>query len=152
MTCVATDGRLLAADSRSTRDGLIISDQTRKLWRGPDGAAWGFAGDGGAIALARDWVGKGEKPDLIPALRGQDFCGLCLRPDGKLYLIDGLFSPIEIGPPAAIGTGETAALAAMICGASPKRAVQIAAMLRTDVGGPIRTMKPKGGNHGRGQS
>lgn len=135
----------MAADSRTTRDGLIVSDKARKLWRGPDGAIWGFAGDGGAIALFRDWVGKGEDPACIPALRGQDVSALCLRPSGKLYLFDALFTPLEIGPPAAIGTGEVAALAAMIQGASPKRAAQIATMICTTVGGPVRTMKPTGG-------
>ena len=130
----------MAADSRSSRDGLIVQDNRRKLRRGPDGAIWGFAGDNAAIELAHDWISKGEDPAIIPSLKGQEIGGLCLRPDGRLYLLDGLFTPVEIGAPAAIGEGEVAALGAMIAGASPKKAARIAAMLITSCGGPIRTM------------
>ena len=149
MTVICTDGRVMAADSQSSRDDIIVCSRGEKLWHAPDGSICGFAGDGAAIRLARDWMEKGECPDSIPSLRGQDFKGLVLRPDGRLEFLDGLFVFYPAEAPAAIGSGDLAALGAMLAGASPKQAAEIAARLVNTVGGPIRTGKPKGGKDGR---
>lgn len=143
MTCIATDGHEIAGDGLAARDDMVLQLDRDKLFHGQDGSAIGCAGDGAAIELARDWFAKGEPVDQIPNLKGQDFSALILRPDGRVQLLDGLFVPYTSAAPAAIGAGDTYAMGALLAGAKPAAAVEIACRLSMSVGGKVRTLKPK---------
>ncbi|MEJ7831308.1 MAG: hypothetical protein WKF79_00195 [Nocardioides sp.] len=142
MTCIATDGKTMAADGLLMRDDLIVTTARRKLFHAKDGSVVGCAGDGAAIALAREWFKSGEPKDTIPVLRGQDFAALILRRDGRVELLDGLFTTYDCEAPATLGSGDAFALGALHAGATPRRAVEIACLTCATVGGTVRTMKP----------
>lgn len=147
MTCIATDGKTMAADSRSTIDDLIATDTAEKLVRGKDGAVLGVSGDRGACTLVRQWFVEGASMDVLPALKpspdGESpFVGLILRPDGTVEGIDHHFAFMPRTTPTAIGSGGQVALGAMLAGRTPKEAVAIAAGQITSVGGRVHDMRP----------
>ena len=78
-----------------------------------------------------------EKRRRGPRPSGKCIEGLLMRADG-LFLLDSdcVEHKIERGF-HAIGSGTHAALAAMMMGADPKRAVEIAAQIDTGTGGEI---------------
>lgn len=147
MTCVATDGKTMAADSRSCRGDLIATDQAEKLGRGKDGSVIGCAGERGACALVREWFEKGADLGTIPKLPASPdgespFDALILRPDGKIDALDHHFAFMPRQAPAAIGTGGEIALGALLSGKTPKEAVVLAASQVVSVGGKVIEMRP----------
>lgn len=141
MTCVATDGKTIAADSRTCIGHLIISDAGVKLARGRDGSIIGIAGETGVAALVRDWFEKGESLTDIPRLRlGKDddgFAAIALRPDGRVQYIEQNFTYVDLETPAAVGTGAEVAIGLILAGKSPGEAVEIVKTRVTSVGGPV---------------
>lgn len=147
MTCIATDGKTIAADGRSCMGDLIMTDEAEKLVRGTDGSVIGCAGDRGACALVREWFAKGADTETIPKLHpseedGGPFTALILRPDGKVEGLDQHFVFMPRSAPAAIGTGGEIALGALLSGKTPKEAVALAAEHVTSVGGKVHEMRP----------
>jgi 20S proteasome alpha/beta subunit len=136
MTTIATDGLTLAADTQ--QNGQYIDRvSARKLYRLQDGS---LAGGAGLVASVRkiirylDGLDGLEKhaPDI-----DDDTCVLLLAPDGRVYYYDRRLEPVEIGAPAAIGSGAPFAMGAMLAGAAAPRAVEIAIELDTDSGGVV---------------
>lgn len=137
MTCIATDGLTLAADSRMTAEGLIVNDDAIKAFRAKDGSAVGCAGNCESIARARRWFEDGEDFERIPNLKDDDFAALILRPDGRIEWMGRGFAPVAYAAPTAIGSGDELAIGAMLCGKSPAEAVQIAIARMSTCGGPV---------------
>lgn len=136
MTTVACDGHWMAADGLVTTAGDIICEmKATKVARLKDNSIIGMSGTVGALEGLRAFL-EGEKPEA-------EICGtwdaLRLMPDGSgLYYCDkhptmGVASDW----PATLGTGGELALGAMLAGATPKRAVEIAVQRDVWSGGQI---------------
>lgn len=148
MTCIATDGKTIAADSRSCFGDLITTDSADKLGYGQDGSIIGCAGDRGACALVRKWFQDGADMDTIPKLpsssaEGGPFDALILRPSGQIEALDQHFIFMARDAPAAIGTGGEIALGALLSGKSPSDAVRLASGRVSSVGGKIVELEPR---------
>lgn len=134
MTTIAADARL----------GIMVSDSkcswgnqwfpSKKVYRVNDFLI-GLAGEAAKIDDFVDYLRAGS-PGKPP--KG-DFSGLLLRASG-LYAVssDGSLTAIDRGF-HAIGSGDAAALGAMLAGAPPQRAVEIALDVDTYSGGAIQT-------------
>lgn len=137
MTCIATDGITIAADSRQTAEGLIVNDDAIKLFRAKDGSAVGVAGNCASAELARRWFEEGEDFERVPKLEDKDFAALILRPDGRVEWMGVAFAAVAYAVPTAIGSGDELAIGAMLAGKSPADAVQIAIARMSSCGGPV---------------
>lgn len=133
MTTIATDGRTIASDSRSTCGDIISGSRTKKLHKLRDGSIIGAAGEMTQIYRAIQAIEDGKNH------RG-NYTFLRLFPDGTLLKYEGCCSPIPEEAPAAIGSGWLAALTAMDCGASPKEAVKAAMKRDVYTGGRVTEM------------
>lgn len=137
MTCVATDGRTMAADSRVTNDAnTILSDEELKLARTKAGWIVGIAGTPDLLHAAVQALETGKQPML-----DSDTTLLVLLPGGELrrYSEDG-WARSQV--PDAIGTGHKHALTAMDCGKSPAEAVAMAIRRDPFCGGKVMVMEP----------
>lgn len=144
MTCIATDGRTIAADGRACVGSLITTDDRVKLTRGTDGAVIGVAGEATAGVLVRQWFEKGADLGRVPAIKppddgeGTPFEGLILRPDGSVDYLDWNFAPVARSLPAAIGSGAEVAIGLMLAGKTPAEAVELVTTRVCSVGGTVR--------------
>lgn len=85
------------------------------------------------------WVRHGADPDNKPPIDSEDngFQGLIMSHDGIFYYEKDL-CPMKVDRDFhAIGTGSQAALAALMLGKPPKRAVEIAARIDSNTGAPF---------------
>ena len=127
MTCIAWDGKLLAADK------LVISGYKRasftKIRRIGD-ALVGFAGNTILTNAMFSWIEIGENPDKFPeAQRDKDnfTAGMKITLDGQIYLYENAPIPwLNERKIWAIGSGAEIAIGAMAAGASAEDAVKIA--------------------------
>lgn len=135
MTTIATDGLTMVGDGQREHRGTITNRQAQKVRRLDDGSLLGTAGCVAFGDQVVEWLSKGgDKPKLSG---DEGFASLLLRPDGKLFLVGHECEPSEIEAPYAIGSGMDLAIGAMMAGASPRRAVEIAAMCDPGTGGSI---------------
>lgn len=143
MTTIATDGNIVAYDSRSSLDhGTIVSD-TKDKCRIIDGVYYiGCGADSDIQRLIEKYI-EGATSET------QYQCDVFMSDgDGKLYRIDvddeGSFKYdiSDIGN-AAIGSGCDYALAAMDFGKSPIQAVRYAMTRDKGTGGKVRSFKLK---------
>jgi ATP-dependent protease HslVU (ClpYQ) peptidase subunit len=135
VTTIATDGFAMAGDGQAEAMDTIIAFNRAKIRRLPDGSLFGMAGrSADSETLSRWLIEGGKKPKLgsLSALR--------LYPDGRLEWISELCDPIQIDAPCAVGSGMDYALGAMDAGASPERAVRIAARRDPGTGGAITVL------------
>lgn len=135
MTTIATDGKVIAADSRGVSD-FILQGNINKVFRLKDGSIAAFAGHSLCYSAAIEWLNGGEKPNFKDA----EFYALILDSDGVWY-VDDNYHKERMPAPYAIGSGCKFAMAAMLAGASPKEAVRIASKLDENTGGRIRVME-----------
>lgn len=137
MTTIATDGKYLAGDGRGTARSIIRSDVECKVYRLGDGTLAGFSGsasDARAYILAID---EGREPPEST----DEFSVLFLSPAGRISIHYGNGIPDEVTAPAAIGTGAELALGAMLAGARPQEAVEIACRRDPFSGGRITALR-----------
>lgn len=147
MTCIATDGKTIAADGRSLIGQLITSEDRVKLARNEAGEIIGVAGDATAGALVREWFVKGADPACIPSVKpgeepGTPFDAIVLRLDGRVEYFDWNFTPTEQALPCAIGSGREVAVGAMLAGKSPEEAVELVKQRVASVGGKVTVLSP----------
>lgn len=157
MTCIATDGKTMAADGLECMGHVVSQTKTPKLFHAKDGSVVGCAGHSAAIALVKEWFKKGENLNKIPAMPEKNadetpFVALILRPSGQIQWMDWHFAPIDQEAPQAEGSGFDFALAALRLGKSPREAVEFAAENIISVGGEIMEMKPKRKSVARGDT
>lgn len=140
MTCIATDGKVMAADGNTLNaNDVLMGTRSVKIMRLKDGSLLGSAGTpGDRHALAAFLNGEGEWPE-----KAGPFSAIVLRPDGTAgyYSEKQGQNPVDLDLPCAVGSGGELALGAMLAGATPLRAVEIAAMRDPFSGGEL-TMVP----------
>lgn len=133
MTTIATDGRSMAGDGPCTGNGLVHGFDTQKVFKLEDGRIVGMCGTAYGMPVFVEWLnGGGEKPKLF-----EGFEALVLSPDGTCRTYNEECQSCSQQLPAITGSGGAVALGAMLAGASPERAVEIAAMRDQSTGGII---------------
>lgn len=135
MTTIATDGKLMAGDGRSTRGDSISGGDRKKVFQLRDGSIIGIAGrTRDAELAARKFI---ENPDSPENVRG-DYTVVRLYPNGQVWVYeDNTSVAIKVKPPYAIGSGWTTALGALLAGANAAEAVKIASKVDVHTGGKI---------------
>ncbi len=133
MTTIATDGRSMAGDGRGVGSGFIRGESEVKVCKLSDGRLLGYSGTTcAAKAYIEHLESGGERPKLA-----DHFLALVLDTDGTAQIHYHDDMPDDVDIPAVLGTGGTLALGAMLAGATPRRAVQIACMRDPHSGGTI---------------
>lgn len=141
MTCIAWDGRTLAADRRATR-GTVIAEVT-KIFKVRD-VLVGCSGDAQFHAALREWVRAERKPEEYPThQRDKDDWQpmLVIESNGSISFYERSPYPIRFHDKHfAIGSGRDFALAAMHLGLSSEAAVGVACCLDSGCGNGIDTL------------
>ena len=131
----------MCSDSRMTSYHAMVN--SRKIEQ-IGGSLWGGAGDAEAIEQFFDWVRAGKKKAGIHGWEKED------RPDVEILELGHsgirLWSSRLVAIPTdaqcwAIGSGGMAAMGAMLAGATPQDAVEIAKQCDEYSGGPVQTLK-----------
>lgn len=136
MTTIATDGKSMAGDGLVTSNGTVFGHSFIKIVRLPDGRIAGAAGSAFYLAPFFAWLENGgDAPEL-----GEHFDGIVLSPDGSCRTYDEKCRSIPEETPSAVGSGRELAIGAMMAGASPLKAVGIAAERNTSTGGTITAL------------
>ncbi|MCK5013229.1 MAG: hypothetical protein KAS66_05375 [Candidatus Omnitrophica bacterium] len=135
MTTIATDGKSMACDSRLI-GSHIDQINTKKIFR-VRGKIVGIAGALAEALIFVDWL-KSETKDTKPDL-SDSFEAIVVGPNGVDWYGDRLVA-VSVGIPAAIGSGGDYAMGAMMAGATPKKAVEIAKKLDPGSGGPVKEL------------
>lgn len=137
MTTIAYRDGVLAADSQVTSCNNCSAGSARKIGRLPDGSLWAFAGAIQMMEACVAWAAKqeGNPPQL------DDGTFVIFRHDGAVREWWGKGWLQVEGDFHAWGSGERPARAAMMAGAGPGRAVEIAAALDSDTGGEITVLR-----------
>lgn len=134
MTCIAYDGKTLAADKMASCNGLA---RTVTKIRRIDELRVGVTGDFDLAAEGFAWIEAGRKPDAFPAaMRDKEI------PLSLLVIEDGLILKYERTPYPfkfedklfAMGSGRDYAMAAMYLGLSARKAVEVACEFETSCG------------------
>jgi len=118
---------------------------SKKIFATPYGIV-GAAGDAIDCSTFLSWVFAGMKRKSRPSFEKEDdeeynFQALVLSFDG-LFFFEKDCCPLRIERDFhAIGTGADAAVAAFLCGKTPKRAVEIAGQVDNSTGGPVTVLK-----------
>lgn len=126
MTTIAYRDGVLAADTATwINDGNVrCPGRTGKLRRLSDGSLYSGAGASAQIEEFGNWLESGCKGDKPKA---DDISVLHIRLDGTIVLYAGELERVAGEAPFyAVGSGASAALGAMMAGASAAEAVRIA--------------------------
>lgn len=144
-TTIAFDGKRLAADSQATFGNLRRRGTKIRQIEDSIVAVAGCVEDGHRFfewygQQRRYELGQGDQPEWLKDVCDSWDC-LVLKPEGLFrYGNVGTCIPIE-DKQYAIGSGEQLALAAMAMGADAGQAVEIAARLDINTGGPVVVME-----------
>ena len=137
MTCIAWDGRTLAADKQGTQCDMRIT--VTKITRLTSGAlvAWTGTIEQG-IELAR-WYEDGADPGKWPSYQATDeWARLIVVEKGKAYTYEKRPIPQLVEDPfQAWGSGRDFAMGAMGMGADARKAVEVASIFSTTCGGGV---------------
>lgn len=127
-----------AADKRMSWHNATVT----KLWAFENETALfpvlGGAGVFTSIRQAATWVENGGDPDTKPEFDEKDFHLIAADSKGQLWLAaDSLeWIPIEEDV-ASVGSGSPYAMGAMLAGATPERAIEIATQMDSATGNGI---------------
>jgi ATP-dependent protease HslVU (ClpYQ) peptidase subunit len=138
MTCIAWDGKTLAADKRASY-GITITTVTKI--RRINGLLVGGSGETSFIGMMLDWIEKGRDPAAFPKTQ-QDKDDwqpiLVIELDGSTSLYERTAHPIRHEQQhIAIGSGREFAMAAMHLGCTARAAVEVAIALDCGCGNGI---------------
>lgn len=143
---VSRDRITIAGDSQMTDESGLITSGMVKIHRVKNNLI-GFAGAVDACHLFLDWFERGADPKEGASLfqssthDAYDFTALVVNNQLLVYTIGRLLVPCpENQPIVAIGSGAGIALGAMAMGASPKKAVEVAAKFDLFTGGEVRSL------------
>ncbi len=138
MTTILWAKGQLAADSQVTRGGMRSQNPTPKIFK-RKGVYYAVAGDLAESLAVVKWLVKGGKEDDFPETEGAYHVLAIKNNKAVEYVATPLPCPVK--PPAAMGTGRQLALAALMAGASVRRAVEIACELDIRSSAPIKVMR-----------
>lgn len=141
MTCIAWDGKTLAADKRVTYAGLART--TTKIFRVGD-ARVGIAGDGAQGMDMLDWFRNGCEPDKFPPAQRdkEQWVTFVVIKRGQLSVYERTPQPMVIEDTIyATGSGRDYAMAAMHLGKSAREAVEIACVFEINCGNGIDSLE-----------
>lgn len=142
MTCIAWDGKTLAADKRCSQGGTV--GVATKIYR-INGLLIGGAGEVSFINEMIHWVKEGRDLAKFPASqRDKDDWQpiLLIEGDGSASLYDRSPHPVRLEQKhIAIGSGCEFARAAMYLGKTAREAVEVAIALCTTCGNGIDTLE-----------
>jgi ATP-dependent protease HslVU (ClpYQ) peptidase subunit len=134
MTCVAWDGRRLAADKQSTQAG--VKRTTTKIAR-HGSVLIGTAGEGALCQEMINWIRAGADPASIPPRQlTEDWVHVVMiTPPGNVWFFARSATPTLFEDPIfAMGSGRDYALAAMYLGLTAEKAVAVACHFDADCG------------------
>ena len=140
MTCIAWDGKTLAADKLM---GFGTSKATvTKIFR-INGMLFGFAGDSALGRACQQWVRDGMRVDAYPAAqRTNTGSMLIIMPDGEIRHYGSEPYPMIIEDKTyTAGSGDEYAAVAMYCGKTAREAVEIACLFDPNCGNGIDTLE-----------
>jgi 20S proteasome alpha/beta subunit len=142
MTCIAWDGKTLAADKRASLGGLIRT--TTKIFRVRD-CLVGYSGEAAFGQQMVGWFRDGEQPADFPGSQRDkdDWAGLLvIRPDGKIQRYERTPQALTYEDANfAVGSGRDFAIAAMYLGKTAVEAVAVACALDSDCGNGIDALE-----------
>lgn len=142
MTCIAWDGKTLAADKRSCENGIIGT--VTKIHR-VNGSLVGGSGANAFISQMIQWVRDGRKvKDFPDAQRDKDDWQpfLLIETDGRIAFYDRTPYPTWFEQQHyAIGSGRELARAAMYLGKTAREAVEVACALDCGCGNGIDVLE-----------
>lgn len=134
MTTIVCNRTSMAADKRVTGGPMF---KTTKIFR-INGSLIGFCGN---LEAALQFVEWRRTPDTKPEFAENSFEALELSANGSLtYWASQLVAMAVEDEFYAIGSGASLALGAMAMGASPKRAIAVAAMYDSGTGPDVQTL------------
>ena len=138
MTTIAANRREMAADSCTSWDSefFLSSDKIQIIGK----SIVGVSGHTPSIAKFLQWfrAGKGVDVPEFPEDDEKSFVALELNESGLFVYADACVGQPLVDAFAAIGSGGSAAKAALICGKSPRQAVEIAADCDKNTRPPIQ--------------
>lgn len=141
MTCIAWDGKALAADKRATCGGMICT--VTKIFK-VDNLLVGGAGELPFVLAMVEWVRNGRKAEAFPVDQRGDKDWqpvLVIEADSTPSLYERTPFPVRYEQPhIAIGSGREFARAAMHLGKSAREAVEVASALDVNCGNGIDTL------------
>lgn len=134
MTTIVCNRTSMAADKRVTGGPMF---KTTKIFR-INGSLIGFCGN---LEAALQFVEWRRTPDTKPKFAENSFEALELSANGSLtYWASQLVAMAVEDDFYAIGSGASLALGAMAMGASPKRAIAVAAQYDSGTGPDVQTL------------
>ena len=135
VTTVACNRDMMSSDSLCDDGGMRSKGQ--KIFESADGSILGFAGSFAQGYRFVEWFEdeEGAPPEC------DEVTILILDRKGKMTLWDGGHPTPVLEKFYAIGSGSHAAMAAMMCGKTPREAVKIACKVDTGSGGTVKTIK-----------
>lgn len=138
MTCIAWDGKTLAADKAATNSGH--STTVTKIHRVGEGLV-ALAGDEAAVMAGLAWLRGVRNPaDYPDVMKTTDSVMWEILPGGfKRYTTSPYPDCVE-SPRMAMGCGRDYALAVMHLGHDARRAVEVACALDNNCGNGIDTL------------
>lgn len=141
MTCIAWDGKTLAADKRACFGGTINTvTKIRRIGQ----VLVGGSGETSFIGAMFDWIEKGRLPADFPASQRDEKDWqpvLVIEADGSVSLYERTPFPVRYEQKfAAIGSGREYARAAMHLGKTAQEAVEVAIALDSGCGNGIDTL------------
>lgn len=142
MTCIAWDGKTLAADKLCSDGGALCA--VKKIYR-IDGLLVGGAGEVAFIGAMLEWVRTGRDPSAFPdSQRNKDDWQpfLVIELDGTPSMYDRTPHPVRFEQTCvALGSGRDFARTAMHMGRTAREAVEIAIALDKHCGIGIDTLE-----------
>ena len=141
MTCIAWDGKTLAADRQATANGVLHSmTKIRKITKGKK-RGWLIANAGAAATggLLMDWFEAGADPKHFPyeyqKLDGYVATLIAISPQGAIHKYEHLPLPIVFEDDFySDGSGKDMAMGALAMGADAATAVQVACTYEAECG------------------
>lgn len=137
MTTIVWDGKELVSDSRVCEGDNIKAD-FQKLYRLKDGSIFGGSGGVEEILETLEWLENGS-PKERPTI--EEFSGILIKPSGEVFICFNRLRWRPVKAPVSIGSGSEFARAAMDCGKSARKSVELAARFDTRTGGALQILK-----------
>ena len=141
MTTIASDGKTVAADGLTTAGDEPLRSDRIKIKHSALGTILGFTGIAALQSIIFSWFEDGADPDKISGvLKEKDWSLVEFRETDVAVYHHDLPYPNFLPYPFSVGAGEDYALGALMAGATPERAVQIASEKNVKTGGNITVL------------